>query len=198
MRFSEGFYESRYSREAEAWKIRHCLPIDAEAYCALVLPWRAYVEGATGWKEVRDEPFEGIAEAYEYLAKPVPRPLTLDVWHTDFRIIEDVRVLPPLARSALDQFSCGADVVLIRCHHDPEIHNWKIDRALFLELPDPFSEMPQSFGTFGIFARSGPWYLHHRDDEPMVYLAGPSALVSKLEQGSPGLVVRLTLDDYYY
>ena len=198
MRFDDGFYENRYSRKAEAWRIRHCLPIDAQAYCALVLPWRAQVKAASGWHDVRDYPFDGISEAYAYLGKPVPSPLTLDSWHADFRVTEDVRVVPPLARSALDQFSRTTDVVFIRCHHDGDIHNWKIERALFLELPDPFTEMPQPFGSFGIFPRGGPWYLHHRHDEPVIYVGGPSALVSRLEQTCSGRLVRLTLDDYYF
>jgi hypothetical protein len=70
--------------------------------------------------------------------------------------------------------------------------------GLFLELTDPFVEMPQPFGTFGIFPRGVSWYLHHRDDMPAVYLAGPSALVAELEQAFPKRLIRLMLEDRYY
>lgn len=199
LQFGDGFYEHEHGgpRQGESWRIRHCLPTGAQAYCAFILPWNAHLEGTSGWQSVRDDPFESIADAYEYLKMPLPRPLTLDSWHTDFRIMETTRELPPLARVILDRFSRGADAVFVRCHH-VEVHNWRIDRALFLELTDPFVEMPQPFGTFGIFPRGVSWYLHHRDDMPAVYLAGPSALVAELEQAFPKRLIHLTLEDRYY
>jgi len=199
VQFGDRFYEHDDGgpRQGESWKVRHCLPTNAQAYCAFILPWHAYLDGTSGWRSVRDVPFESIAEAYEYLGMPIPHPLTLDSWKTDFKMLETTRELPPLARFVLDRFSRNADAIFVRCHH-VEVHNWRIDRALFHELPDPFLEMPQPFGTFGIFPRGASWYLHHRDDEPMVYLAGSSALVAELEQACPGRVVHLTLEDRYY
>jgi len=197
VRFDNSFYEYPFRGPAEAWRIRHCLPVGLEAYGALVLPWRGYLETSTGWHRLRDEPFEGIGEAYTYLGRPVPSPLTLDAWQSDFRILEDVRTLRPLARSALDHFSRDADAIFVRCHH-VEIHNWVIDRGLFLALSDPFVEMPQPFGTFGIFPRGVPWFIHHRDDASILYLGGSGALLARLESACPEQFVRLTLDDYYY
>jgi hypothetical protein len=129
--FDDGFYEHEHGgpRHGESWRIRHCLPTGAQAYCAFILPWHAHLDGTSGWQSVRDDPFESIADAYEYLNMALPRPLTLDSWHTDFRIMETTRELPPLARVILDRFSRGADAVFVRCHH-VEVHNWRIDRAL--------------------------------------------------------------------
>jgi hypothetical protein len=197
-RFAEDFFEFGGPKRGEAWTIRHCLPTDAEAYCAFVTPWKAYVEGATGWRSVREEPFDGIPEAYEYAGLPVPDPLTLDAWHADFRMIEQERIVPPLVRAALDRYSGGADTVFVRCHWGEEIHNWRIDRALFLELPDPFVEMPQPFGTIAIFPRGAPWFMLNRDDEPILYLAARAELVTVLDRLAPGRVVRLRLNDRHY
>jgi|SoiMethySBSTD1v2_1073268.scaffolds.fasta_scaffold187139_3 hypothetical protein len=198
VRFDKSFHEYPFRGPAEAWRIRRVLPVDFEAYGALVLPWRAYLETSTGsWNRVRDEPFDSISEAYTYLGRPVPSPLTLDIWKSDFRMIEYTRTVPPLARSALGQFSRDADAIFIRCH-GVERHDWAIDRELFLALPDPFVEMPQPFGDFAIFPRGVPWFIHHRDDESILYLAGSAALIARLESACPEQFVRLTLDDYYY
>src|SRR5207249_6578975 len=125
-----------------------------EAYGALILPWRAVDQGG---HLLREEPFEGISEAYAYVGMPAPKTLTLESWRSGFRVIEDTRVIPPLARSALDRSSQEADAIFVRCHHN-EIHNWKIERSIFLDLSDPFVEMPCPIGSFGIFPRDAPWY----------------------------------------
>ena len=172
--------------------------IDAEAYCAFVIPWKAYVEGASGWLPVREEPFDAIPEAFECVGLPVPNPLTLDAWHADFKMIEQERVVPPLVRAALDRYSGGADAAFVRCHHGEEVYNWKIERALFFELPDPFAELPQPFGTIAVFPRGAAWFMLNRDDEPILYLAGRAELVRALDRLSPGRVVHLWPGDRYY
>jgi hypothetical protein len=107
--------------------------------------------------------------------------------------------VPPLVRAALERFSRGADAVFVRCHDgEEEVHNWQIDRALFCELPDPFVEMPQPFGTIAIFPRGAPWFMLNRDDEPILYLAGRAELVEALDHLSPGRVVHLRPNDRYY
>jgi hypothetical protein len=158
------------------------LPIDTEAYCAVVTPWKAYVEEASGWVPVRDDPFDEIPEAYRSVGRPAPDPLTLDAWHEDFGMIEQERVVPPLVRVALDRFSGNADAVFVRCYDGNDVHNWRIDRSLFFELPDPFVEMPRPVGTITIFPRDTPWFMLNRDDEPILYLAGPAELVSTLDR----------------
>ena len=182
----------------EEWKIRHCLPVDAEAYCALILPWKAFVEGPSGWLRVREECFDGIAEAYDYMRLPMPDRLTLDAWHADFRMLEDTRAIPPLALAALDRFSNGSKSIFVQCHHGEDVHNWEIERNLFLSLEDPFAEMPQPFGTIEVFPGGAPWFLLNRDDEPVIYVAGPSGLISTLDQSCPGRVISLQLEDRYY
>jgi len=38
----------------------------------------------------------------------------------------------------------------------------------------------------------------NRDDEPILYLAGPAELVSTLDRVAPGRVIRLQPNDRYY
>ncbi len=197
-RFADDFFEFGRPKPAGDWRIRHCLPIDTEAYCAVVTPWKAYVEEAFGWVPVRDDPFDEIPEAYRSVGRHAPDPLTLDAWHEDFRMIEQERVVPPLVRVALDRFSGNADAVFVRCYDGNDVHNWRIDRSLFFELPNPFVEMPRPVGTITIFPRDTPWFMLNRDDEPILYLAGPAELVSTLDRVAPGRVIRLQPNDRYY
>ena len=197
-RFADDFFEFGRPKPAGDWRIRHCLPIDTEAYCAVVTPWKAYLKGASGWLPVREDPFDGLPEAYEAVGLPTPDPLTLDAWHDDFRIIEQERLIPPLMRAAIDRFSQDADAIFVRCYHGNDVHNWQIDRTLFFELPDPFVEMPQPFGTITIFPRSTPWFMLNRDDEPILYLAGRAELVKALDRLAPGRFIRLQPNDRYY
>ena len=67
--------------------------------------------------------------------------------------------------------------------------------VIFLELSDPFAEMPCPLGSFGIFPRGAFWYLHHRDDAAILYLAGSALLVDQLEGVCSDRFFRLTLDD---
>ena len=67
-----------------------------------------------------------------------------------------------------------------------------------MSLEDPFAEMPQPFGTIEVFPGGAPWFLLNRDDEPVIYVAGPSGLISTLDQSCPGRVISLQLEDRYY
>jgi hypothetical protein len=194
VRFDKTFYEFPFHGPAEAHKVRHCLPVDFEAYGALVLPWRAVDHEGHG---LAKGPFETIAEAYARLGLSTPKPVTLERWQTDCRVVEDVRTIPPLARSAFDRFSDQADTVFVRCHHN-EVHNWRIESSIFLELSDPFAEMPCPLGSFGIFPRGGSWYLHQHDDQAILYLAGSALLVDQLERICADRFLRLTLEDFYW
>ena len=197
-RFAADFFEFDRPKPAGDWRIRHCLPIDTEAYCAVVTPWKAYVEGTSGWLPVRDDPFDGLPEAYEAVGLPTPDPLTLDAWHDDFRIIEQERVIPPLVRTALDRFSGDADVVSSAVitamtfttgrstgysSSNYPIRSWRCRSRL---APSRSSHVAH------------PWFMLNRDDEPILYLAGRAELVSALDRLAPGSVVGLQPNDRYY
>ena len=196
-RFDPHFFEYGGPPHGSEWKLRHWLPIDAEAYAAFTLPWNAYTPGGFRVGDPH-EPFETIAEAYERINLPVPQPLTLAAWRADFRIYEDRRLLPPLVRSTLDRFSAGADWIFARCWHGQDLYDLKIERGLFLELEDPFIELPQPYGFTAIFPNGVAWYLMNSDTVPLVYVAGPAGLISAIEVVAPGRVVGVQLDDPTY
>src|SRR3990172_3339924 len=130
-----------------AWIVRNVMPIAYDRYCAVLLPWQVISDGES-------HPFFGFREAYHFFHKSVPQPLTLSRWHDDFKVFEANREIPAALRGLLNRFAASADLVFVRCCRsaDPkDFHYWTIERALFLELSDPFWEMPHRFGHFDIF-----------------------------------------------
>ena len=75
---------------------------------------------------------------------------------------------------------------------------WAIERKLFLELEDPFSEIPHTGGFYAIFPAGGRWYIHHPGDTPILYVAGSADLIASLLQVLQDRVVPLQLTDKYY
>ena len=100
----------------------------------------------------------------------------------------------------MDRASSDADALYIRCHagRDDEIFNWKIERALFFALEDPFFEMPNSGTDYQIFPQGANWYLHHHDTEPIIYLGGSADLLNRLAVALNDQFVPLELEDRYY
>ena len=196
--FARDSTEHRHFPLSHRWIVRNVMPLNFESYCALVTPWRAY-DGKRSHPE-EGGAFYGLAAVYEYLGRPVPSPLTLERWHDDFQVIEQAKLLPPPFRVIMDRFSRHTDVIYVRCYTgvNAPVFNWKIEREVFFALDDPFREMPQPLSDFQIFPPGAGWFIHHHDLEPILYLAGPAALVNELERTLGDQIVRLTLDDRYY
>lgn len=182
--------ECRSLPSGHAWLLRNVMPVNYDRYCAVLLPWEVCIDGER-------YALETFNAAYTILKRPIPRPLTLTTWHHDFRVSESSREISPILRSLLGRFSKGADLVFVRCSHVEEYY-WTIDRALFLELVDPFWEMPQRFGHFDVFPRGASWYMVHRDDEPLLYLGGSAALVDAVLARLEDRALALGLDDRYF
>jgi hypothetical protein len=196
--FALDHYENRRISQGHRWLVRDVMPLNFERICAVVTPWRAYVGDRSHPQE--DDWFEGLAAAYKYFGRPVPNDLGLDRWHEDFQIIEQAKILTPGFRVIMERFSRQTNTIYVRCFTgvDRPVFNWKIERELFFALDDPFHEMPESLSDFQIFPANTPWFIHAHDLEPILYLAGPEALVHELREALGDRVLSLTLDDRYY
>ncbi len=117
---------------------------------------------------------EGIAEAYRSFGLTVPEERSLDAG--------------------------TAKTVFVRSesYAFDEPTYWAIERKLFLELEDPFSEIPHTGGFYAIFPAGGRWYIHHPGDTPILYVAGSADLIASLLQVLQDRVVPLQLPDKYY
>lgn len=198
LEFDAESVEYRRFAPPHRWVIRNVMPINFQSYCAVVLPWTAYEHGRA--HPGGGEYFRGLARAYQYFDRVVPDDLDLDNWHRDFRITEQVRIVPVPFRAVMNTASRAWDTVYVRCDPgfgDP-VCNWKIDRELFFTLDDPFTEMPSPREYFEIFPRGAAWFLHHHDTEPILYLAGSAELTDEIGRVLGDQFVRLSLDDRYY
>jgi len=194
VRLAEDHFERRRPAKNHGWILRNVMPVAYDRYGVVALPWEVRSDGES-------YVFTGFREGYEFFKKPVPEPLTLTRWHNDFEFLEAERDIPPTLRGLLNQFAASVDVVFVRCSRsaDPkDAYYWTIERELFLELSDPFTEMPHHFGHFDIFPRGAPWYLAHRDDEPLLYLAGSARLLDSILAAHPDKALPLGLDDQYF
>jgi len=198
VQFAVDHFECRSLPSDHRWTLRNVMPVNFESICAVVTPWRAY--DGTGSHPSGDSCFEGLTAAYEYFGRPVPSELGLDRWHEDFQIIEQPKIVTPEFRLIMDRFSCKTNAVYVRCFTgvNSPVFNWKIERELFFALDDPFREMPESLSDFQIFPTGASWFIHAHDLEPILYLAGPEALVEELRSTLGDQIVRLTLNDRYY
>ncbi len=196
--FACGHFESRHFPTDHRWVVRNVMPTSFESFCAIVTPWRAY-DGAQSHPD-EDDFFEELSAAYRYFGRSVPHPLSLDRWHEDFQIIEQAKILAPPFRMIMDRFSRHTNTIYVRCFTGVNcpVFNWKIDRELFFALDDPFREMPQPLSDFQIFPAGAHWLIHAHDLEPILYLAGPEALVDELGRTLGDRIIRLTLDDRYF
>jgi len=195
VRFAEEHFEQRRHGSNHTWIVRDVLPISYEAFCAVSLPWEATFDSES------HHLFFGFREGYHFLKKPVPEPLTLSAWHSDFKFVEANREVPPALRELLNRSAASADLVFVRCSRsqDPrDCYHWAIERALFLELSDPFWEMPYRFGHFDIFPRGAAWYMAHRDDEPLLYIGGSADLINSISAVLPDQALPLQPDDRYF
>ena len=195
----DSFVHGAVRLSPQGWIVRNVLPINFDAYGAVVTPWktsdeRGFHPPGTG------NNFTGVAEAYCYFSREVPRPVTLDRWHDDFCVIEQEKTLPALFRSIMDRVSSHVQVIYVRCYADFDavVFNWKIDRALFFALDDPFLEMPYPRTDFQIFPEGGGWFIHHHDTAPIMYLAASERVVAELAGLLHDQFIRLSLDDIYY
>jgi len=189
-----GNWERQPMSPAHEWIVRDVMPPTYERYCALLLPWRTHIHGET-------HEFEGFRQAYRAFNIPVPNPLTLTTWHHDFQISERFREVPEAFRILLDEFSRDVDFVFVRCclMMDPAYwYYWKIDRATFIRLPDPFVKMPQPSGSFDIFPHGASWYIVHRDDEPLLYVGGSSSFIERILGSVEDKALPVALSDRYY
>jgi hypothetical protein len=190
---NDHFELQRHDRN-QPWIVRNVLPLNYASYCVVSLPWEATFDGDSHL-------FFDFGEAYRFLKKPVPQPLTLSRWHADFKLIEANREIPPALRETLSRHAALADLIFVRCSRslDPPInYHWTIERSMFLELNDPFQEMPYQLGHFDIFPRGAAWYIAHRDDEPLLYVGGSAELVENIFVALPNHALPLRLDDRYF
>ena len=194
VQLADDHFELQRPGRNHEWIVRNVLPIGYERYCAVSLPWEAASDGESHL-------FFGFREAYHFFKRPVPDPLTLSRWHGDFKFVEANREIRPALRGILSRSAESADLVLVRCcrSSDPmDCYYWTTERALFFELTDPFWEMPHRFGHFDIFPRGAAWYMAHRDDEPLLYLAGTARLLDSIHTALPDQALPLRLDDRFF
>jgi len=184
-------WERQPMSPAHEWIIGDVLPRTYERYAAILLPWRTRLDGE------RHE-FDGFRQAYSAFNIPVPNPLTLTTWHHDFQISERFREVPEVFRTLLDEFSRDADFVFVRCCYVLAPAYWKIERATFTRLADPFVRMPHPFGSFDIFPRGASWYIVHRDDEPLLYVGGSSIFIERILGSVEDKALPVALSDPYY
>jgi len=198
VQFAFDHFECRDFPQDHRWILRNVMPLNFESFCAVVTPWRAYNGGES--HPSGDSYFEELTAAYRYFGRPVPNALSMDRWHEDFQIIEQSKILTPQFRLIMDRFSRQTNTIYVRCFTgvNGPVFNWKIERELFFALDDPFHEMPEALSDFQIFPAGARWFIHAHDLEPILYLAGPEALVDELWRTLGDQILRLTLDDRYY
>jgi len=188
---AEDHHERSKLPSSHLWRLRNVMPTNYDGYCAVVTPWKALVDG-------QSFEFDEFDRAYAFFKKARPAALTLRRWHDDFQILELSHDLPGPARDILRRFSRNASSIFLRSDHWEGEQYWKVDLDLFLEFSDPFSELPQPFGSLDAFPQGAAWYLVRKDDEPLVYLGGPREMIDALSDAMPEKTVRMTLGDQYY
>ena len=173
--------------------ISQVMPLDYQAYAAIVLPWTAY-RGDSRYEPV------GLADAYRFFDLPVPESFTLDRMYADFDVIEHNGDVPVLARSILSRFAGDTDTIFVKVQgYGLNASTYlSFERELFLGLGNPFAETTDPFGLFAVFPRGGAWYLHHPADTPILYVAGSAALIAALADVLDDRLVPLSLSDRYY
>lgn len=198
--FARDSFEHRpFTLSLRGWILRNVMPINFEAYGAVITPWKAS-DGERIHPLGSGSNFRGLTEGYRYFGREVPRQLDLERWHDDFRIIEQAKTLPPLFRAIIDRCSDHVGAIYVRCYpgFDTPVFNWKIERNIFFALDDPFNEMPHPRTDFQVFPEGAQWFIHHHDTEPIIYVAGSADLVDKLSGALDDQFVRLGLADRYY
>ena len=173
--------------------ISQIMPLDYQAYAAIVLPWTA----SRG--DLSYEP-RGLADAYRFFGLAMPGSFTLDRMYADFQVIEHNGDVPMPARSILSRFAGNTDTIFVKVqgYGSNESAYLAFERDLFLALDNPFAATPNRFGLFAVFPRGGAWYLHHPADTPILYVAGSAALIAALASVLDDRLVPLSLSDRYY
>lgn len=173
--------------------ISQVMPLDFEAYAAIILPWTAF-RGDRGYKA------EGVVDAYRFFDLPVPERLSLDRLFSDFQVIEGASDIPLAARHPLDRFAGDADAIFVKAQEwgSNEARYWSVSRELFFAADNPFAALEPELGLFAIFPRGGAWYIHHSNDRPILYLAAGRVLLDALAVVLADRLLPLSLTDRYY
>jgi hypothetical protein len=109
----------------------------------------------------------------------------------EWRLTESTKCLGQAIVDTLIAATPGARWAYIRCWDDPDEYLWRVDCAEFLSAFDLLKILPHPYGEYEVTDENATWYLRLRDDDPFIFISGPTEVVDRLEREARPLALRV-------